>query len=146
MTRAGVLLVALAALGPSVAAQTATVPAGVLAYRLPGRPLDALDARPQGAGAARPDSLRPPDLWLGPDKALHAGGSFLFTLSAQYALTDKAGLSDAEALPVSAAVAFALGIAKEVRDSRRAVAPHFSLRDLAADALGVALAAVVTRL
>ena len=134
-------LAALVALGPAAqtaAAQTAAA-TGTLAYRLPGRDLGRLPAVPV-------DSLRPPDLWLGPDKALHAGGSFLITLSAQYALTDKAGLSNGEALPVSAAVALALGVAKEVRDSRRAVGPHFSWRDLAADALGVALAAAVTRL
>jgi len=140
-----VLAAGAALVAAPAAAQTAAphaAPAAV-AYHLPGL----ARAMPAPARApARADSLRPPDAWLGPDKALHAGGSFLFTLSAQYALTDKAGLSDAEALPLSAAVALALGIAKEVRDSRRAVGPHFSLRDLAADALGVALAAVVTQL
>ena len=136
---------ACATLAPApVAAQaSAAQTRGALAYRLPGRPLDAAayPARPAAA-----DSLRPPDAWLGPDKALHAGASFLLTLSGQYVLTDKGGLSDGRALPLSAAAALALGVAKEVADSRRAVGPHFSLRDLAADALGVALGALVTRL
>ena len=98
------------------------------------------------SGLAYSDTTRVPDEWLGRDKALHAGGSFLLTLSGQYVLTDKAGLSDARALPVSAAAALALGLVKEVSDSRRARHPLFSWRDLAADAAGVALAALVVGL
>lgn len=143
--RAALLIATLVVLAPVASAQTRpdrAEDAIRLAYRLPGRTLDTMAPRRE----VPPDSLRPPDAWLGPDKALHAGGSFLITLSAQYALTDKAGLTNTEALPVSAAVALALGLAKEVHDGRRAVGPHFSLRDLAADALGVALAALATRL
>ena len=55
-------------------------------------------------------------------------------------------LSNARALPISAGTALAIGVLKEVSDSRRAAFPLFSLRDLAADALGVAAAALVTRL
>ena len=135
---AATVLLALLAAAPS-AAQTR----GPLAYRLPGR---ALDAAAYPARLAAADSLRPPDAWLGPDKALHAGASFLLTLSGQYVLTDKGGLSDGRALPLSAGAALALGVAKEVADSRRAAGPHFSLRDLAADVLGVALGALVTQL
>lgn len=83
----------------------------------------------------------PPDEWIARDKALHLGASFLLTLSAQYVLVSKAGASEERALPVSATTALAFGVAKEVWDSRRSVGPLFSLRDLAADALGVALAA-----
>lgn len=97
--------------------------------------------------AAPPDTTeRPADPWLGPDKALHAGGSFLMTLAGQYVLTDKGGLSDGQALPVAAGSTLALGLLKEVADSRRARRPHFSWRDLAADAAGVALAAAVVAL
>ena len=145
-------MAAAALLGGSAAAQVRPPDAGPdagpdaapLAYRLPGLALDA--GHPALARAAPADSLRPPDAWLGRDKALHAGASFLLTLSGQYVLTDKGGLSDGRALPLSAAAALALGVAKEVADSRRAAGPHFSLRDLAADVLGVALGALVTRL
>ena len=145
---AGLLAVLSGALGPAAAAQTGA-PAG-LAYRLPGRALDAPDLlgarQPARSGAARADSLRPPDNWLGYDKALHFSASFLLTLSGQYVLTDKGGLSNGRALPVSTGIALGLGVAKEVVDSRRAVGPHFSLRDLAVDAFGVAVGALVTRL
>jgi uncharacterized protein YfiM (DUF2279 family) len=131
-------LVALVALAPPTAAQTAA-PSNALAYRLPGR---ALDLPPP----ARPDSARSPEPWLARDKAIHAGGSFLFVLAAQYVLTDKAGVSDGAALPVAAGVALGIGLAREVHDGRRAVASHFSVRDLVADAFGVALGALVTQL
>ncbi len=80
------------------------------------------------------------DPWLGRDKALHAAGSFLLTLSAQYVLTAKLGTGEGTALPLAAGAAFSLGLAKEVADSRRPVSPLFSRRDLVADAVGVALA------
>ena len=85
----------------------------------------------------------PPDDWFGRDKALHVGASFLLTLSGQYVLIEKADLSNERALPVSAGVALALGLAKEVADSQRTRHPLFSWRDLAADAAGVALASAV---
>ncbi len=127
-----------------VAAPVAAQPVAptTLAYRLDG----VVDAPPPRAQPARADSLRPPDLWLGRDKGLHAGASFLLTLSGQYLLTDKGGLSDGRALPLSVATALALGVAKEVADSRRAVGPHFSWRDLVADLAGVAAGALVASL
>ena len=88
----------------------------------------------------------PPEAWIATDKALHAGGSFLLTLAGQYVLTDKGALSNGEALPVAAGATLALGLAKEVMDSQRPQYPHFCWRDLAADAAGVALAAVVVGL
>ena len=146
--RALLALAALAAL--PAAAQPVRAPAPkALAYRLPTEaPLGS--AAPRWPPPDRPplpaDSLRPPDAWLGRDKALHVGASFLLTLSGQYVLTDKADLSNARALPFSVGAALGLGVAKEVADSRRAVGPHFSLRDLAADVLGVAVGVLVTRL
>ncbi|WP_420454500.1 hypothetical protein [Rubrivirga sp.] len=99
------------------------------------------------AEPARPHPETPPsDDWLGRDKALHAGGSFLMTLAGQYVLTDKGTLSNAEALPISAGATLALGLAKEVMDSRRERHPHFCWRDLVADAVGVGLAVAVVGL
>lgn len=114
-----------------------------LSYRLPGRPLDVREA---ALHETRADSLQaPPDDWLGFDKGLHFGASFLLTLSGQYVLTDKGGLSNRRALPLAAGTALALGLAKEVADSRRVAFPLFSLRDLVADVAGVAAGALVTR-
>lgn len=95
---------------------------------------------------AAPPPPRPADRWLGRDKALHAGGSFLLTLSGQYVLVAKGGLSDGDALPLSAGAALGLGLLKETVDAGRETAPLFSWRDLAADALGVLLAALVIEL
>ncbi len=100
---------------------------------------------PRWADSAR-DSTALPDDWIARDKALHLGASFLLTLSSQYVLTDKTGLSDARALPVAAGSALALGLLKEVADARRPRHPHFCWRDLAVDALGVALAAALIEL
>jgi len=94
-------------------------------------------------GSAEAERPAPPDDWFGRDKALHAGGSFLMTLAGQYVLTDKGALSNGEALPVAAGATLALGLAKEVLDAQRPRDPHFCWRDLAADATGVALAALV---
>ncbi len=80
------------------------------------------------------------DSWLGRDKALHAAGSFLLTLSAQYVLTAKLDTDEGTAVPLAAGVTLSLGLAKEVADSRRPVGPLFSTRDLVADAVGVVLA------
>lgn len=148
------VLAAAVAVAPAAAQSDARLDAAMrasaetLVYRIPGTaPRLGAEAHLPAATAALPaDSLRPPDAWLGRDKALHFGASFLLTLSGQYVLTDKGNLSNAEALPFSAGVALGLGVAKEVADSRRAVGPHFSLRDLAVDALGVAVGVLVTRL
>lgn len=98
-----------------------------------------------GASFGRFHSSTPPDTtlhdpWLGRDKALHTGGSFLLTLSGQYVLTAKLAASEGTALPIAAGTTLALGLTKEILDSRRTARPHFSTRDLVADAVGVALA------
>ncbi|MFN3597521.1 MAG: hypothetical protein ACK41D_09660 [Rubricoccaceae bacterium] len=122
----------------------ATAPQAGLGWRWDAGPAPAPVA---AAHAAAPVSLarRPPpdDPWLGQDKLLHAAGSFLIALSAQYVLTQKIGQRDALAFPVAAFGTFGLGLVKEVADSRRPVNPHFSTRDLVADAAGIALAGVV---
>lgn len=112
-----------------------------LAYRLPAHSFDGPPVRSDTV-----DVHAPPDEWLGRDKVLHAGGSFLLTLSSQYVLVDKGDLSNGRALPLAAGAALSLGVLKEVLDSRRARHPLFSWRDLVADALGVAAAAAVVGL
>ena len=138
MTRVALAALAVLAAGPATAQPV--VP------RLEGVRLDGLPPPAEALRQQRPAAPPPGDDWLARDKALHAGGSFLMTLAGQYVLTDKGALSDGEALPVAAGATLALGLAKEVMDSRRPVGPHFCWRDLAADAAGVALAAVVVGL
>lgn len=82
-----------------------------------------------------------PDEWLARDKALHAGASFLLTLSSQYVWETKLELTEGEALPLAVTSALSLGLFKEVMDSRRPHDAHFCYRDLVADALGVLLGA-----
>ena len=80
------------------------------------------------------------DRWWAADKAKHVGASFLLTLSSQYVLTEKKGLSEGAALPLSVGLSAAAGLAKELYDRRTAPAYRFSRRDLAADGVGILLA------
>lgn len=84
---------------------------------------------------------RPRDPWLGRDKAQHLAFSFLWTLGTQYVLVNKGNATETGALPVSASVAASVGLAKEYYDWRVSPSRYFSTRDLAADALGILLAA-----
>lgn len=134
---AGLVLGLTLALAPSAFARPALCPDPPrLAFAQP----CAVDA-PAQVPAQQPSDR--PDPWLGRDKALHAAGSFLLTLSGQYVLTSKLGASEGAAWPLAAGATLSLGLAKEIMDSRRERAPHFSWRDLAADAAGTALAVVV---
>jgi beta-lactamase class D/uncharacterized protein YfiM (DUF2279 family) len=114
------------------------------------RPHQPGDPTPTAAPAPDQGGLRrgspAPDEWLARDKALHFGVSFLLTLSSQYVLVDKARMDEDGALPLATGFSLAVGLGKEAADSRRGHSPAFSWRDLAADALGVALAALVISL
>lgn len=80
------------------------------------------------------------DRWWARDKAQHVAFSFLWTLSTQYVLVDKAGWSNHAALPVAAGSGAAVGLSKEWIDWRYGPAHRFSTRDLVADAAGILLA------
>jgi len=88
-------------------------------------------------------ATRPHDPWLGPDKALHFGASFLLTLSGQYVLVSKMDMRERQAWPVAAGTSLALGLFKELADSQRPVRPLFSWRDMAWNTAGVATAVVI---
>lgn len=76
---------------------------------------------------------------MGYDKLQHLSFSFLTTLSSQYILTEKLHWHhDHQPLIVSTGVTTAIGLGKEYYDSRHG--GIFSLRDLAADGLGILLA------
>lgn len=76
------------------------------------------------------------DAWLGSDKFTHAGVSWAAAAFA-FGAARAAGLERDDALLVAAPGALALGLAKELSDSRRT---FFSVPDLLADAVGVAAA------
>lgn len=136
-----------AALALGLALLTGGTAAGQpLGYRLPARSLEvrALDVQTVVKPPTRPGvDPHSGERWLAQDKLVHAAGSFLFVLAAQYVLTEKAGLSEGAALPLAAGVTLGIGLAREVHDGRRAVAPHFCVRDLVADAAGVGLGAAL---
>jgi len=120
---------------------TGTAPSAEAAPPDPLRPQDVAFALRYGYGnASAPDKPQARDRWLAMDKAKHLGGSFLWTLSTQYALVVKAGWSRRDALPLSVASAGAAGLAKELYDRYAGPTRQFSLKDLGADAAGIALA------
>ncbi len=79
------------------------------------------------------------DRWIAYDKLQHLSFSFLATLSSQYVLTEKLHWDHRSGpLIVSSGISSAVGISKELYDKRHG--GSFSLRDLAADGLGILLA------
>lgn len=115
------------------------------AVRLPapfGSPAATLDTPPLAARIA-PEAA---DDWLGADKAKHLGASFGLAVGAHVALTEGGEVEPAAARPLAAGFALGLGLAKELADERRQRQPLFSWKDLAADALGVALGVAVVSL
>jgi uncharacterized protein YfiM (DUF2279 family) len=83
------------------------------------------------------------DPWLAFDKAQHLTFGFLLTLGGQYTLVNKLSMSERGALPLSISASMVVGVTKEVYDWKVGPTRFFSLRDLAADALGAALATVL---
>lgn len=81
-----------------------------------------------------------PDRWIARDKLQHLTFSFLWTLSTQYVLVDKADWSNRVALPAAAGSGAVVGLSKELFDWRVSASGRFSTRDLAADAAGILLA------
>jgi uncharacterized protein YfiM (DUF2279 family) len=80
---------------------------------------------------------QPADPWLGADKFRHAGMSFAITAYG-YGAARAAGADRGAALYIALPVAAAAGVGKEIHDHRRGGV--FSIRDLVADAVGVAAA------
>lgn len=103
-----------------------------------------LETRTQSSPFASPASrtLRE-ERWISYDKLQHVTFGFLFTVSAQYALTDKMRVSTARATPISAAAGLSVGLAKEVYDWQISPSRRFDGRDLVADLAGVALGTVL---
>jgi uncharacterized protein YfiM (DUF2279 family) len=85
---------------------------------------------------------READAWLGADKFRHFGMSFAITAYG-FGAARTAGLETGAALQVAVPVAAAAGIGKEFHDRGRG--RPFSVRDLVADALGIAAAWLILR-
>jgi uncharacterized protein YfiM (DUF2279 family) len=82
-------------------------------------------------------TVRAEDRWSGADKLAHAGVSFGLSTLAYNAFREKAGMSDKAARVAAFAATMAVGLAKELIDD------EVSGKDLAADAAGAGLGAVV---
>ena len=80
------------------------------------------------------------DPWWARDKLQHLTFSFLWTLSTQYVLVEKADWSRSAALPAAVGSGATVGLSKELFDWRLGPTRRFSTRDLAADAVGILLA------
>ena len=98
-----------------------------------------------GAADTRASAAPSPPRGLGADKVKHVVFSGLWTLSTQYVLVNKAGWSEADALPASIASGATIGILKELYDAS-SYTGEASAGDLVADAVGIGLAAGVIAL
>ena len=96
-------------------------------------------SREHGLVDALDDTIDDP--WFSPDKFLHASISFLLTLSAQYAYEAKFGMARMSALPLSMFSASMVGVGKEVYDWQLGPRRYFSVKDIAANSVGIVIAA-----
>jgi uncharacterized protein YfiM (DUF2279 family) len=94
------------------------------------------------AQGSEADSLNTPHQSIGFDKIKHAAFSCLWTLSSQYVMVNKSGLSEQEALSYSVSSSALLGLAKELHDVQTKE-KSFSWRDLIADGVGIAIAVFI---
>ena len=90
-----------------------------------------------GALPAVPDSGRGSDRWLARDKTAHFALSCALVGFGYHLGTRETGARRPSARAATVSITLALGVAKEIRDGSR-TNNRFSLKDLAADALGTA--------
>ena len=81
------------------------------------------------------------DKWFAIDKLQHFSYSCLVSLGCQYILVNKNSNTEEESLPISSALSFTAGLLKELDDDRRENG-FFSWKDMVANAVGIAVAAV----
>jgi len=82
------------------------------------------------------------DNWFAIDKLQHFSYSCLISLGCQYVLVNKQSNTEEESLPISSALSFSAGLLKEINDNRGKNG-FFSLKDMVANAAGIAVAAVI---
>jgi putative lipoprotein len=92
------------------------------------------------AGSPTPPHTAPPDHWFGADKVKHFFVA-AFTQSVAYGVLQAARVRHDQALVGASAVTAIVSVAKEVHDQR--TTGLFSVRDLAWDAAGAAVATVL---
>ena len=80
--------------------------------------------------------------WFAIDKAQHFSYSFFIALGIQYLLVNKLDFEEDYAIPASLGFSFALGVVKELQDSKSKFG-YFSQKDLFANSLGLVLASLV---
>jgi len=91
---------------------------------------------------AQKKELRKGDKWFAIDKVQHFSYSCLISLGCQYVLVNKFDNAEEESLPMSSAMSLIAGLLKEINDSRGNNG-LFSLKDMAANMAGIALAALI---
>ena len=82
------------------------------------------------------------DKWFAIDKLQHFSYSCLVSLGCQYILVNKNSNTEEESLPISSALSFSAGLLKELNDNRGKNG-FFSWKDMVANAVGIAVAAVI---
>jgi hypothetical protein len=131
----GVLLLApVARADASAAPHTDSLTAAAVAFELR-----------YGTGESPSPPAPAPRRGIGADKVKHVFATGLWTLSTQYVLVNKAGWTEADALPASIASGATVGILKELYDASSHTG-EASVGDLVADAVGIGLAVGVISL
>ena len=82
------------------------------------------------------------DKWFAIDKLQHFSYSCLVSLGCQYILVNKNSNTEEESLPISSALSFSAGLLKELNDNRGKNG-FFSWKEMVANAVGIAVAAVI---
>ena len=82
------------------------------------------------------------DNWFAVDKIQHFSYSCLITFGCQYILVNKLKNTENNSLPVSSALSFGAGLLKELNDLKGENG-YFSLKDMVANLVGIAVAAII---
>ena len=82
------------------------------------------------------------DNWFAVDKIQHFSYSCLITFGCQYILVNKLKNTENNSLPVSSALSFGAGLLKELNDLKGKNG-YFSLKDMVANLVGIAVAAII---
>ncbi|HOT97491.1 MAG TPA: hypothetical protein PLG50_03020 [bacterium] len=101
-------------------------------------PLSRPDERPADTSGRTAQRVPHRDFWLGKDKADHLVVSGVLVGFAYYAARRELHLSDPRSKNLAAGFSLSMGLVKELRDQRRP-GNFFSLKDLAADGVGMVL-------
>ena len=82
------------------------------------------------------------DNWFAIDKVQHFSYSCLITFGCQYILVNKLKNTENNSLPISSTLSFGAGLLKELNDFKGKNG-YFSLKDMVANSVGIAVAAII---